>query len=125
VAGMAIKYFSTLSHKRQEFFKNVTEHKICVVILFTNLSEIFLILSRNGRNMMKNVNWVSYQIAGFFCKILRKVETSLQIFEKYSDIKYHGNPSSRSRVVPCGRKDGQTDGYDEANSRCSQFCERA
>jgi len=30
-------------------------------------------------------------------------------------------PSSGSRVVPCGR----TDRHDEANSRFSQFCERA
>ena len=28
-----------------------------------------------------------------------------QIFEKYSNIKFHENPSSGSRVVPCGRKD--------------------
>ena len=31
------------------------------------------------------------------------------------------NPSSGSRVVPCGR----TGENDEANSRFSQFCERA
>jgi len=31
------------------------------------------------------------------------------------------NPSSGSRVVPCGR----TDRHDEADSRCSQFCEGA
>ena len=45
---------------------------------------------------------------------------SRQIFEKYSDIKYHENPSSGSRVVPCG----QTDRHDEADSRSSQFCGR-
>jgi hypothetical protein len=43
------------------------------------------------------------------------------IFEKFSNIKFHENPSSGSRVVPCG----QTDMLDEANSRFSQFCERA
>jgi len=42
------------------------------------------------------------------------------IFEKYSNIKFHENPSSGSRVVPCGQTD-----YDEANSRFSQFWERA
>ena len=36
-------------------------------------------------------------------------------------LKFHENPSSGSRVVPCG----QTDRHDEANSRFSQFCERA
>jgi hypothetical protein len=45
-----------------------------------------------------------------------------QIVEKKSsDIKFHQNPSSGSRVVPCGL----TDGHDEANSGFSQFCERA
>jgi hypothetical protein len=50
-----------------------------------------------------------------------KLEFSREIFEKVSNIKIHKNPSSGSRVVPCG----QTDGHDEANSRLLQFCERA
>jgi hypothetical protein len=49
-----------------------------------------------------------------------KLEYSRQIFEKYANIKFHENPSSWSRVVPCG----ETDRHDEANSRFSQFCER-
>ena len=35
---------------------------------------------------------------------------SEQIFEKYASNKFHENPSSVSRVVPCGQKDGRTDG---------------
>ena len=31
------------------------------------------------------------------------------IFEKYLNVKLHENPSSGSRVVPCGRTKGQTD----------------
>jgi hypothetical protein len=38
-----------------------------------------------------------------------KLEFSGQIFEKSSNIKFHENPSSDSRVVPCGRTDGRTD----------------
>jgi len=38
-----------------------------------------------------------------------KIEFLRQILEKYSNIKFHKNPSSGSRVVPCGRTDGQTD----------------
>jgi len=30
-----------------------------------------------------------------------KIEFSWQIFEVYSDIKFHDNPFSRSQVVPC------------------------
>jgi hypothetical protein len=36
-----------------------------------------------------------------------KLELSLQIFEKYTNIKFQENPSSGSRVVPSGRTDGQ------------------
>jgi hypothetical protein len=36
VACSALQYFPTLSHKRHNFSKNVTEYKICVLILTTN-----------------------------------------------------------------------------------------
>jgi len=39
-----------------------------------------------------------------------KVEFSQQIFEKFSNIKFHENPSSGSQTVPCGRPEGKTDG---------------
>ena len=50
-----------------------------------------------------------------------RLEFSRQIFEKYSDIKFHENPSSGSRVVQCGRTDGRTDRHDEADSRFWQL----
>ena len=43
------------------------------------------------------------------CQILLKPEYSRQIFEKYSNIRFPETPSNRSRVVPCGWTDGQTD----------------
>ena len=49
-----------------------------------------------------------------------KIEFSPQIFEKYSNIKFHENPSSGSRVVPCGRADG----HEETDSRLSPFLRR-
>jgi len=39
---------------------------------------------------------------------LMKLEFSGQIFEKYSNIRFQENPSSGSRVVPCGLTDGRT-----------------
>jgi hypothetical protein len=56
-----------------------------------------------------------------------------QIFEKYSNIKLHENPSSGSRVVPRGgadthihtQTDGQTERNDGTKRSCLQFCERA
>ena len=54
-----------------------------------------------------------------------KLEFSGQIFEEYSNIKFHENPSIGSQVVPCGQTDGQTDTqmdrYDEANTQFLQF----
>jgi len=38
-----------------------------------------------------------------------KLEFSGQRFEKYSNTKFDENPSSGSRVVSCGRADGQAD----------------
>ena len=39
------------------------------------------------------------------------VELSRQILKKKSkNVKFHENPSSVSRIVPCGQKDGRTDG---------------
>ena len=56
----------------------------------------------------------------YFLFDLMKLEIPEQIFEKYSNIKFHENPSSGNRVVPYGRMDR----HDEANSHFSQFCER-
>ena len=54
---------------------------------------------------------------------------SRRIFEKSSNIKFDENLSNGSGVVPHGRTDWQadkrTDRHDEADSRLSQFCERA
>jgi hypothetical protein len=46
---------------------------------------------------------------GYSCQILMKLEFSGYSFENCSNIKFHENPFSGSRVVPCGRTDGQTD----------------
>jgi hypothetical protein len=41
----------------------------------------------------------------FSCHILIQFKSSRQIFEKYTNIKFHENPSTGSRVVACGRTD--------------------
>jgi len=48
--------------------------------------------------------------------MLMKLEFSLRIFEKYSNVRFHDSPSIGRRVVPCR--------HDKANSRFSQYCER-
>ena len=43
--------------------------------------------------------------------ILMKLEFSLQIFEKYSNIKFHENPFRGSRGVACGQKEGHDEDF--------------
>ena len=38
-----------------------------------------------------------------------KLELSLRVFKKFSNIKFHENPSNGSRVVACRRTDRWTD----------------
>jgi len=68
--------------------------------------------------------YIGLHVSTGYCPILMKLEFSRQVFEKYSNIKPHENPSSESRIVPSGQTEGRTDGQDEANSCFSQFCER-
>ena len=106
---------SIFSHKRHYFRRNVIEHKMCVLIFSTNVSETYLILRRIERVMIK-MYIVYCSIETRFC---------CHIFEKYSNIKFDVNLSSGSRVAQCGESDLRTDRHNEANSRFLQFCERA
>ena len=68
----------------------------------------------------------------YSCKILLRLIFSTDFFKKYPNIKFHDNPFSGSRVIPCGQTEGQIYGqterrkrrHDEVNGRFSQFCER-
>jgi len=68
------------------------------------LSETFLILRRIQRDMIRYVYWSSRKVM----VILFWLYSCVTILEKYSDIKFHENSSSGSRVLLCGRTDGQT-----------------
>jgi len=57
VACPGSQYFSTLSHKRHAFRKQVIDYEMCVLVLFTTLSKMFLILRINERDMIKNMYW--------------------------------------------------------------------
>jgi len=46
-----------------------------------------------------------------------KLEFSRDAFEKYPNAKFNENPSSGSRVVPCGRTDGRMDGQMDRHTK--------
>ena len=47
--------FLTLSNKQHDFRKKKMEHKMCVFVLSVTLSEIFIILRRSDRDVIRNV----------------------------------------------------------------------
>ena len=103
------------------FEKKVIEHKMCVLTFSTIFVSNIIFHSRK--------NWARYnqkcllffvQSTRYSCPILMKLKFSRQVFEKYSNIRFHKNPSSGSRVIPYG----QMGRHEEAICRFSHFCER-
>jgi hypothetical protein len=125
VARLALPYFPTLSHKRHDFWgEKVIEHTMCVLILST---AFFWNISHSKKNPARYYHTCTQVLMWsirYSCQILMKHEFSWQIFDKCSNIKFHGSPVGASC---CMRTDGRTDreSHDEPSSRFSLFCERA
>jgi hypothetical protein len=102
VAHLVQLYFSALSHKRHDFRTKVTEYKILFWFSLQNLVwklSHFKIMQRHNITNVKTP---------YCSQILTKHKFSRQIFFKNSNIKFYSNPSSKSRVVLCGRTDRHT-----------------
>ena len=67
VACPALRYFSTLSHKRYDFREKVFGNKSVICFPLQLLSETFLILRRTERGMLKNVYCSSCTVLLFVC----------------------------------------------------------
>ena len=98
---------------------------MCILIFSTTLVRNISHSKKKWVRYDKNVYWPSRKISIILVRFYWNLNFPRQIFEKFSNIKFHENSSSAIRVVQCGRADGQTDRHDEAKSRLSQFCERA
>jgi hypothetical protein len=66
--------------KGKIFEKKDTEHKICVLIFSTTLSERFL--------KYDEIYWTSCRNTDYSCHILIKFQFSVQISEKYSNLNF-------------------------------------
>ena len=112
VACPALQYFFPhYSHKQHDFRggKKKSLNVKCVFWFPLQLHcETFLILRRTERDTTTYVHWSSGEVPGILVIFLMQLEYSGKIFEKYSNIKFHENPSSGGRVVPCGQADGHT-----------------
>jgi hypothetical protein len=118
VACPDLQYFSTLFPKQQNFSKTVMEHKICVLIICTILSETFLVVRRTDRDIIKNVYWSSCKVP----VVIVRFERNLKFINRFSK---NTEMSNFLKISPSGTEllfaEGQTDRHDVVNSRILQF----
>ena len=112
----SLQRFPTLSHKRHDCKKKVTEHKICVLILSTSFGRNISYSQKTSGRYHKCTS-VSTSSKRYACRTLIKLQYSRQ-FESTQI-------SNFMKTRPVGTElfhvDGWTDGHDEANSRISKF----
>jgi len=108
-----VRLYSIFPHyliKSRIFGKKNLLNIQCVFWFFLrSLFQMFFIPRNIQRDIIIKVYWTARKVVtGYFCRILRKVEFSRQIFKKFSNIKFHENPFSGSRLVPWGQTDTHT-----------------
>jgi hypothetical protein len=130
VACPTLQYFSTLSHTLRTFDRKLSKVKY-VLILFTNFVWNISYFNKNWAKYDKNIHMSSCKYPLFLSDFSETwiFSTDFGIILKYkiswkSD-QWGQSCSMCSDRLTDGRTDKQTDRHDEANSRFSQFWERA
>lgn len=121
LSGSTMLFHSTLWMTR--FSEKCIQHTIYVLILLHKFRR-YISHSKELSKMwsiMYIVLLAKYPL--LLSGILKTSSFSVDLRETL--IKFHGNPSRVSLVVPCGRGHGQVHWNDEANGRFSQSCKRA
>ena len=111
LACPVLQHLSTLFHKGYDLRKKLLNTK-CVFWLALHLSsKTYLIFRRTERVKTINGNWSSCQVPVILVTLQWNFNFLQKFFEKYSNIKFHENPASGSRNVPCWwtETDRQTD----------------
>jgi hypothetical protein len=101
--------FFTLSHKRHDFREEMSNIKFVLNFYSSFISNIYQSNKNSAR--YRKCRYVFIHSTCYSCQILIKPEFSRQVFAKSSNIQFHENPSSGSRVVACGQTDRRTNGY--------------
>jgi hypothetical protein len=122
VVCLAPQYFSTLSHKRHDFREKVIEHKMRVLVFSTNFSENFLFFEEMSEIWSKMCigHHVKYPLFLSFFDDTWIVWSDFGKVLKYKIL--WKSPQWGADLFNAYRR---TDGHNEADSRLSQFCERA
>jgi hypothetical protein len=97
----ALPYFSTLSHKRQDFREKNFNTK-CVLRFSLHFCLKTFSFSAPLSQLLSWTTWVFMLSPRYFCHNLVNLGFSVQIFGISSNIKFREYPTSGIRVIPCG-----------------------
>ena len=125
VCGMSrYTIFLHIMSKRTWFSKrNFVELKFCVLIFSTILSKKEMFHSKRFWVRYDQRILVFMQSMRYSCQILMKLESSRQIFEKYSKYQILWKYFRWEQSCSLRKEGGRTERQDEINSRVSKFCE--
>jgi hypothetical protein len=98
VACSALPFFSHYCINGTVFGRGLLNITRVLIFFITFLWNISYSKKNSARNDHK-CTYVLTQNIRYSCHVLMKLEFSRQNFEKYSNIKFHKNPSSGNRVV--------------------------
>jgi hypothetical protein len=106
----AVPHSSTLSHKRYDFRKRLTEHKMCVLISSTTFVRKLFYSTKNSARFYHKLTSVSVQSTRFSCHIL--VKTWIFSTDCWNILKYRTSWNSVWWDQSCSmRVGGRTDGH--------------